>query len=118
MPLVTRWFTKLSLVHLVLGLCVQGLLAARGKIGLPEWVGAMNPVFFHLFMVGWVAQMIFGVAYWMFPRWTRRQPRGYEGAARAALVLLGAGLLLRAVGEPASVTRGGAVWGAAVVLSA
>ncbi len=28
-------------------------------------IATLNPVYVHLFMVGFVAQMIFGVAFWM-----------------------------------------------------
>jgi hypothetical protein len=36
------------------------------------------PVYLHLFMIGWVTQMIFGVAYWMFPRVSKENPRGWD----------------------------------------
>jgi heme/copper-type cytochrome/quinol oxidase subunit 1 len=39
----------------------------------------MTPAYFHLFLVGWVTQMIFGVIYWMFPIITRTRPRGNAG---------------------------------------
>ena len=44
--------------------------------------------------------MIFGVAYWMFPRYSKEQPRGIDGLAVTSFVLLNVGLLLRLVGEP------------------
>jgi heme/copper-type cytochrome/quinol oxidase subunit 1 len=51
-------------------------------------------------MVGWVTQLIFGVVYWMFPRYSKEQPRGNERLAWAAYWLLNVGLILRVLGEP------------------
>jgi hypothetical protein len=82
MPALTRWSIRAGLD--------TGLL--------PE---AFRPVFFHLFMLGGVAQFIFGVAWWMFPPLSRERPRGNEAAGWAGFVLLNAGMLLRALAEPA-----------------
>ncbi|MGW8249659.1 MAG: hypothetical protein ACWGO1_03380, partial [Anaerolineales bacterium] len=68
MPVLTRWFLKSSLLFLVLSALLGVLLAARAPLGLPGAIGAFNPLFFHLFMVGWVTQLIFGVVFWMFPK--------------------------------------------------
>lgn len=38
-----------------------------------------GPVYVHLLVVGWITQVIFGVAYWMFPRHSRDTPRGSAG---------------------------------------
>ena len=68
--------------------------------GGPLW---LTPVTIHLLVVGWVTGMIFGVAYWMFPKFSTEQPRGANGLAVASFVLLNLGLLLRVVGEPMAV---------------
>ena len=60
----------------------------------------MNPAYFHLFLVGWVTQMIFGVICWMFPIITRAQPQGNERLGWFSYILLNVGLLLRVIGEP------------------
>jgi hypothetical protein len=69
-------------------------------------------------MVGWVAQLIFGVVYWMFPRYSREKPRGSEGQAIATFILLNIGLVCRAVGEPIHALWPGVLWGWLVALSA
>jgi hypothetical protein len=79
LPLLTRWFIKSTLVYLTVSLLVGVALTAQGAVRLPAVVDALMPVYFHLFMVGWVTQMIFGVAYWMFPRVSKENPRGWEG---------------------------------------
>ena len=63
-------------------------------------LAGLVPVYFHLLMVGWVTQLIFGVAFWMFPRYSKEKPRGREGLAWAMYASLNAGLLLRGLAEP------------------
>jgi hypothetical protein len=96
MPPLTRWFVKLSLVYFVAAL-TGGVWQAAGG---PLW---LTPVTIHLLVVGWVTGMIFGVAYWMFPKFSTEQPRGANGLAVASFGLLNLGLLLRVVGEPMAV---------------
>jgi len=73
-PALTRWFIKSALVYLTVSLLVGVALTARGAVRLPTVVDALMPVYLHLFMIGWVTQMIFGVAYWMFPRVSKENP--------------------------------------------
>lgn len=96
MPPLTRWFVKLALVYFVAALTGSVWQAAGG----PLW---LTPVTIHLLVVGWVTGMIFGVAYWMFPKFSTEQPRGANALAVASFVLLNLGLLLRVVGEPMAV---------------
>jgi hypothetical protein len=57
-------------------------------------------VYLHLLVVGWLTQLIFGVAFWLFPRYSAAQPRGSERLAWAAWGLLNSGLVVRALAEP------------------
>lgn len=100
MPTLTRWFIKSAFVYFVAALVMSAALAARGLASLPPLVSALTPVYFHLFMVGWVTQMIFGVAFWMFPVLSRHTPRGSERLGWWVYGLLNAGLCLRIVAEP------------------
>ena len=109
MPLLTRWFIRTSLLYLIAALLVGGLLALRAVWRLPAVVAALGPVYFHLFLVGWVTQLIFGAIYWLFPR-EGGEP-GYKRPGWAVYAMLNAGLLLRAVAEPLSVSGPGSVWG-------
>jgi uncharacterized protein involved in response to NO len=69
----------------------------------------VQPTYLHLFTVGWITQMIFGVAYWMFPRASRARPRGSETLAVAAYGLINVGLVLRVIAEPFHALRPGTV---------
>ncbi len=94
MPVITRWFVRTALVYLV-----AALLAGIALL-LPGTPGGLQPAYFHMLMVGWVTQLIFGVVYWMFPKYSTAQPRGSDRLGWACYVLLNAGLVLRVAGEP------------------
>ncbi|MFN8488691.1 MAG: hypothetical protein U0350_13910 [Caldilineaceae bacterium] len=118
MPLLTRLFIKTGLLYFVAALLTGLLLAVNRTFSLPAWVGVLNPVYFHLFMVGWVTQLIIGVAYWMFPKFTREQPRGSEPLVQITYLLLNGGLLLRVLAEPMLALQTNKLWGYLLALSA
>ena len=110
MPILTRVFVKTALVYLIAALFAGVLLAARTVFNTADSLAALTPVYFHLFMVGWVLQLIFGMIYWMFPKYTRERPRGNDAITWAVYYLLNAGLLLRVVGESMQAAAGES-WG-------
>lgn len=118
MPPITRLFVKTSFVYLVAAFVVGLLLALRSTVELPSIVGGMSPVYFHLFMVGWVTQLIIGVAYWMFPKWSKQRPRGYDALAMTSYWLLNAGLFLRVIAEPAQTISAWPGWAWLIVAAA
>jgi heme/copper-type cytochrome/quinol oxidase subunit 1 len=108
MPPLTRWYIRTALAYFVAALAIGAGLMLRLVIDLPTAVAALQPVYFHLLMVGWVTQLIFGVVFWMFPKLSAEHPRGSEALGWATYWLLNAGLLLRAVGEPLVAIQPGA----------
>lgn len=93
MPPLSRWYIKLAIVYFIAALSVGTLQAV---VGMPY----LGPAYVHMLVVGWITQMIFGVAYWMFPKFSADAPRGDNTIAVATFVLLNIGLLLRVVVEP------------------
>jgi cbb3-type cytochrome oxidase subunit 1 len=118
MPPITRIYVKTALAYFVLALLASMLITIRPLAAAVPFVGALSPVYFHLFMVGWVTQLIAGVAYWMFPKFTKQQPRGYDSLAWATYWLLNAGLLLRVVSEPMQAIDPQPWWGWTLVFAA
>ena len=118
MPTLTRWFLKSSLLYLLLSVLLGVLLELPRSFELDWPVRAFSPIYFHSFMVGWVAQLIFGVVFWMFPKFTKEQPRGSEGLGWAAFWLLNAGLLFRLVADPAQAIQNQVWWSWLLALSA
>jgi cbb3-type cytochrome oxidase subunit 1 len=100
MPVLTRWFIKASLIYFLAALFI-GLLMAAGNIwDLSIFIRGIAPVYTHLFLLGWVSQLIFGVIYWMFPKASTQRPRGNEILAWSVFCLLNIGLILRVIAEP------------------
>lgn len=65
----------------------------------------------HLLAVGWISQLIFGVALWMFPRPGRPRDLPRRRLDYAAYGLMNAGLLARLAVEPGwTVPAGGVTW--------
>ncbi len=119
MPPVTRWFLRSAVLYLAVSLAAGILVVVpRALPQAPRLLGALGPAYVHAFMVGWVTQMIFGVAFWMFPKADRERPRGNERLVWLSFWLLNAGLLLRVVAEPLNALWPGTLWGWALVPSA
>jgi len=118
MPPLTRWFVKTALVYLVVALLGGAVLASGPFLHLPAAILVAAPAQIHLFVVGWLTQLIFGIAYWMFPSHSRELPRGRNDIAIAVYVLLNAGLVLRAVVEPWQTVDPRPILGALLVASA
>ncbi len=118
MPTLTRLYVKTSLVYLVAALLLALLFALAQATTLPPLLAAAGPVYFHLFLVGWVTQLIMGIVFWMFPKQSRERPRGNERLAAVIYVLLNVGLLLRVVGEPARAVDPTPLWGWLLAASA
>ena len=99
MPPLTRWFVKSSFIYLVLALIAGLLLIIQSTF---KWTvpAGIFPVYIHLFVLGWLTQLIFGVVYWMFPKYSKEKPRGSEMLGWWTYALLNLGLLLRVIAEP------------------
>jgi len=103
MPAITRYFIKAAMLYFAGGLLTGFLISARTFFNLPAALTAMTPTYLHMLVVGWITQLIIGVAYWMFPKFSKESPRGDERVGWAIFVLLNVGLLLRVIGEPLNI---------------
>lgn len=117
MPVLTRWYVKTAILYLVIALLLGAVLAGGGVVSLPAFLVLTAPAQIHLFVVGWLTQLIFGIAYWMFPKASIEHPRGNDALAVLTYVCLNLGLLARAIGEPWHAQTGGVVTGWLLVAS-
>jgi hypothetical protein len=89
------------------------LLLINRWVPLGMWIATLKPSHVQLLVVGWLTQLILGVAWWLFPplpagwrdpgpRPVRRgqRQRGSEPLFWATIACLNIGVLLRAVFEP------------------
>ena len=118
MPPLTRWHIKSALIYLAAAMILGVALTLGAVVEVPGWLAYLSPAFFHLIMVGWVTQLIFGVIFWMFPIISKARPRGSERLGWATYVLLNGGLLLRVLCEPLNAVNPRGVWGWGLVASA
>jgi hypothetical protein len=100
MPTVTRWAGRAALIYLLAGVIAGALYWAEVRWSIWPPLAALNPVYIHLLVVGWLTQFIFAVMYWMFPVISKASMRGDPHLAWAIFVLLNLGLILRAICEP------------------
>jgi hypothetical protein len=117
MPPLTRWFVKTSFIYLALALSAGLLVEIQSTLSLTA-IGGLFPVYIHLFVLGWITQLIFGVVFWMFPVYSKEKPRRSEFLGWWTYVLLNLGLLVRAVVEPIHSTQPNSFSGWTLVVSA
>lgn len=117
MPTLTRWLVKTSFVYLALALLAGLLLAAQSTLGLvvPD---ELFSVYVHLLVFGWLTQLVFGVVFWMFPKYSAERPRGSETLGWWTYALLNLGLILRAIAEPVQAMSPSLLTGWTLVVSA
>ncbi len=118
MPDLSRWYVKTALVYLALALLLGVAIVWPAEGGASFWQGLLWPAWIHLLTVGWLTQLIFGVAFWLFPRHSRARPYGPQALARVAYPLLNAGILLRLVAEPAIAWTAAPLWKRLLAFSA
>lgn len=113
MPATSRAFVKASILYLCSGAILGALLLINRWAPLGSAIPALRAPHIQALIVGWLTQLILGVAWWLFPplkiglrpgetRPVRRgqQQRGNEPLFWATFVCLNAGILLQAVGAP------------------
>jgi hypothetical protein len=117
MLLLHRTFIRLSLLFLLAGIGLGAALQVRGALGLAPWPYAAVTIHTHLLTVGFLLNMVMGVAHWMFPRLPGATASGAarDPLAWSNLVSLNLGLLLRVPSEAGRGQRGA---GTLLVLSA
>jgi hypothetical protein len=98
---LTRLMGKTSLVYLLIGFVLGGILLI-GEAAGATWGNAWGEVHAHILFVGWFVQFAIGIAFWLLPRRkTPQRPYGYnERLGYTAYILINTGLVLRILGEP------------------
>lgn len=99
MPRVSAWFVRASLCHLVIGFTVGALLLADKGVPIAPVLWTLRPAHVEVLLMGWMVQLVMGVAVWIFPRFAiRRAPQRSVVTAWVAFVLLNAGVACVAFG--------------------
>ena len=118
MPIITHTFIKTALAYALTGMVLGAVWVLHRAWPLHPLLAYVQPTAIHMVVVGWLTQLIFGVALWMFPPWSKAQPRGPELPTWLCYALLNAGLLLPLIAEPLNSYRPATVLGGLLALSA
>lgn len=94
MPRLSVWFIRFAFIHLFLGSTFGGLLLANKGFPFAPWTWNLLPAHMDSLLLGWMAQLAMGVAFWIFPRFGSGAPRGNVRFAWLAFVLLNAGIVM------------------------
>jgi hypothetical protein len=93
MPRLSVYFVRASLIYLVLGFTFGGLLLANKGVMISPFIWALLPVHIEFTFIGWMVQLVIGIAFWILPRFSTNTPRGDERWSWGTLILLNAGIL-------------------------
>ena len=103
MPVESRAFVKAGILYLLLTFLVGAIMLVLEALNrpVPYVIGVEHA---HLGTVGWLVNIVIGIALWMLPlnrqRYPQTQGRYPAGAAWACFWLLNGGLAIRVVAEP------------------
>lgn len=99
MPRVSAWFVRAALCHLVFGFTVGALLLADKGVPFAPALWTLRPAHVEVLLMGWMVQLVMGVAVWILPRFAvRRAPQRSAVTAWLAFALLNAGVVCVALG--------------------
>lgn len=98
MPRLSQYIIRTALVYLLLGFTVGGLLLAHKGLPFEPLLWSWLPTHIEFLLVGWVLQLIMGMAFWILPRFWVAPRRPNERYVWATFVLLNLGIWLVVVG--------------------
>jgi hypothetical protein len=81
-----RFYIRTALVWLFLASFAGALPLLNQSFAIDGRIGALQPAFYHMLMVGWATQLIGGAALWTFPPYTRAARAVLCAAAAAACI--------------------------------
>lgn len=93
MPRFTFWTVRLALIYLFLGFTSGALLLANKGIPFAAWIWRLLPLHVEFLIFGFISQLVIGIAYWIYPRFSGGR-RGNENLYWTAVFLLNLGLWL------------------------
>jgi hypothetical protein len=93
MPPLSAWTIRIALLYLLGGFSTGSLILAQKGVSYYPAVWLLLPAHIEFLVIGWTVNLIFGVAYWILPRF----PGGSRGSFLlpfASILLLNLGILL------------------------
>ena len=92
MPVWSVFFVRTSLIYMALGFTYGSwMLINKGVVAAPSFWEAL-PAHIEFLLIGWIIQLILGVAFWILPRFGHESTRGNERLAWLSYILINAGI--------------------------
>lgn len=102
MPRVCQWMIRTSLLWLLSGYTLAGLLLFNKALGFFEPIWSLRTTHIFMLLLGWLVQLSAGVMVWIMPRYIETGDRGDLRPVWLMYVTLNAGMLLAALQPPLS----------------
>jgi hypothetical protein len=93
MPGLSIWSIRLALLYFLAGFILGALMLANKGVPFYPLLWRFLPAHVEFLLVGWMVQFIFGVAYWILPRFTGGS-RGNPVVPVISVILLNLGIWL------------------------
>lgn len=72
MPRLSQWLIRTALIYLLLGFTLGALLLTHKGIPLHPALWSWLPTHIEFLLMGWIAQLTMGVAFWILPRYWKK----------------------------------------------
>ena len=105
------WLIRASMVHLLSGALLGAAYLSLKAAGWFVFSASHLPVHVEQMLIGWLVQLVIGVAYWILPRRAEQDPVVHTRLMWLVFVLLNGGVLVAALGEDPGLPRGLALGG-------
>lgn len=96
---------KASLIYFLVGFTFGAFLLVNKALPFYNQIWSLLPLHIEFLLIGWIVQLVFSVAFWIFPRFGIAPKRGRTSLAWLALGLLNAGVLIVSVANLFSKTQ-------------
>ncbi len=118
MPPLSQWYVRLAFFNLFAGFTIGALILANKGISIHPMLWGLLPAHIELLLIGWIVQLIMGVAFWIAPRFWKPPRRGNETGAWMAFPLINIGVWLVVLNAFLSISIGMLVVGRIMELAA
>ena len=98
MPRLSVLMIRTALLHLGIGFLLGGLLLVNKGVPFEGAIWRLLPIHVEMLLFGWMLQLAMGVAFWIAPRFSQAPRYGRVALAKAAFILLNAGVGLVVAG--------------------
>lgn len=97
MPRLSVYLIRASLIYLLVGLAIGGLILANKGFAFLPTVWSLLPLHIEFSFIGWMIQLAMGVAFWILPRFANSPTRGNEKIIWLVFILLNLGICFVAI---------------------